>query len=498
LTGHEVTSIDRAKKTVAAVVVKTGKAKTFSYDKLVIATGASPIRPNIPGMELGNIFTLWTLRDAMAIHEALTSTSVKKAVIVGAGLVGSEAAEALTRKKLDVTLVDALPCPLFAVAGHEFGIMLRSHMEKNGVKFYGETLLKELKGCGKVSGVVVEKADGTGSMEIEADIVVMSIGVRPNVELAKNAGLEMGTRAIGVDQFGRTSDPDIYAGGDCAESENILTGKSVWQPMGSTANRQGRVIANHIAGLHTEKAGFGGVQGTSIVRLFDWSAGKTGLTFEAAKEAGFLPVEMLTSNPDLPGFMPDAAMLFARLVADQPTRRILGAQIVGPGRVDKRLDVIATAIKGNMTVDDLADADLAYAPPFSSALDPITHSANALRNKMSGMKTYSPSQLKAKGEQGKDFLVLDVRTEKELNIFGTLPYEIRHIPLGDLKQKGQTVPQEREVVIVCRAGVRAWSAYSILSRHGYEKIAVLEGGMSAWPYEIRRGKSSARKTTKQA
>jgi NADPH-dependent 2,4-dienoyl-CoA reductase/sulfur reductase-like enzyme/rhodanese-related sulfurtransferase len=475
LTGHEVTAIDRVKKEVTANV--SGSVRIFPYDKLILATGASPVRPSLPGLELRNVFTLWTLRDTFAIEDALSSQNLKRAVIVGAGLVGVETAEALKRRGLDVTLVDVLPCPLFAVAGPEFGEMLRTRLKKNGVFFYGQEALKELKGSGKVNRVLTEKR------EIDADIVVLSVGVRPNVELARNAGLVLGAKAVAVDEFQRTSDPDIYAGGDCAESLNILTKRPVWQPMGSTANRQGRVIADHIAGLDSK---FGGVEGTAIARVFDWSVGKTGLTFKEAKEAGFSPVEILTSNPDLPGFMPGAAMLHIRLVADK-TRRILGAQIIGPGRADKRLDVIAAAIKGGLAVDDLADADLAYAPPFSSALDPVTHAANALRNKMDGLvKSCSPSQLKAKAERGDDFLILDVRNERELEQFGKLPWELLHIPLGELKEKGRKggqISETREVVIVCRAGVRAWSAYAMLSRYGYTNLSVLEGGMSAWPYE---------------
>jgi NADPH-dependent 2,4-dienoyl-CoA reductase/sulfur reductase-like enzyme/rhodanese-related sulfurtransferase len=481
LTGHEALSIDREKKEVTAKVVASGAIRVFPYDKLVLATGASPIRPSIPGLELGNVFTLWTLRDTLAIENALSSQNLKRAVVVGAGLVGVETAEALKRRGFDVTLVDILPCPLFAVAGPEFGEMLRVQLEKNGVAFYGREALKELKGSGKVSRILTDKR------EIDADIVILSVGVRPNVELARNAGLVLGSKAIAVDASQRTSDPNIYAGGDCAESLHILAKKPVWQPMGSTANRHGRVIADHITGRNSQ---FGGVEGTVIARVFDWSVGKTGLTFEEAKEAGYHPTEILTSNPDLPGFMPGAAMLHIRLVADG-LQRILGAQIIGPGRVDKRLDVIATALKGQLATYDLADTDLAYAPPFSSALDPVTHAANALSNKMRDMmKSCGPAELKAKAERGEDFLVLDVREKRELELFGTLPYELLHIPLGELKERTEEtapscgIPRNREVVIVCRAGVRAWSAYSMLARRGYWRLLVLEGGMSAWPYPL--------------
>jgi NADPH-dependent 2,4-dienoyl-CoA reductase/sulfur reductase-like enzyme/rhodanese-related sulfurtransferase len=485
LTGHEVTSIDRDRKEVTVSVAGTGAVKVFPYDKLVLATGASPIRPNIPGIGLGNVFTLWTLRDALNIRKLLETSQPREAVIVGAGLVGMETAEALQRRGIHVTLIDVLPYPLFAMVGSELGALLQTRLEKNGVTFCGGETVKEIRGDNENQKNKVIRKIITEKRELDADLVVVSVGVRPNVELARKAGLALGSKAIRVDEFQRTSDPDIYAGGDCVESKETVTGNFVWQPMGSTANRQGRVIADHIAASqksHKDSRPFGGVAGTSIIRVFDWSAGKTGLTFETAERSGFSPVEILTSNPDLPNFMPGAAMLSIRLVADGPTRRILGAQMAGPGRVDKRLDVIATALKGRLTVDDLADTDLAYAPPFSSALDPVTHAANALRNKMDGlMKSYSPAQLKAKGQKGDDFVILDVRNEKELLRFGKLPYELLHIPLGDLRQRERTLPEKREIVIVCRVAVRAWSAYSILARLGYKNIAVLEGGMSAWP-----------------
>ncbi|MDR1874508.1 MAG: FAD-dependent oxidoreductase [Synergistaceae bacterium] len=483
LTGHEVTSIDRKNRQVAVNVLADGTTKVFPYDKLVIATGASPIRLDVPGMDLGNVFALWTLRDAIAIHEAGAGENLRKAVVVGAGLVGVETAEAFRNRGLEVTLIDVLPYPLAAVAGAEFGRMLQTCMAKNGVAFYGGERVTAIAGDDRVREVV------TGGRKIEADIVVVAAGVRPNLELARSARLRIGgAGGIRVDRFMRTSDPDIYAGGDCVENRSVLTGKPVWQPMGSTANRHGRVIADHIAGIvhpGTRKTPFTGVEGTTIARVFDWSVGRTGLTFEAAREAGFKPVTVLTSNPDLPGFMPNAAMLYIRLVADASTRRVLGAQMAGPGRVDKRLDVVVTAIKGKLTVDALADADLAYAPPFSSALDPVTHAANALRNKMGGlMPGCSPTELMAKVARNEDFIVLDVREAKELKRFGVLPAgELRHIPLGDLRTRMEELPRDREIVVVCRAGVRAWSAAAMLKRYGYTKSVVLEGGMSAWPYE---------------
>ena len=476
LTGHEVISIDRESKNVTARIKSTENIVTFPYDKLVISTGASPIVPGIPGIKLQNVFTLWTLKDALAINNALSVHKVNKAAVIGAGLVGVETAEALRRRGIDVTMIDALPLPLYSIAGEEFGILIKKELENNGIKFYGEEKLIEIKGNERVSGIVTNKT------ELEADLAVISVGVRPNIEIAEKAGLSIGKFAILTDSCMHTSDPDIYAGGDSVECINCITGKQVWQPMGSTANKHGRVIADNIAGIRSE---FTGVEGTAIVRVFNYSVGKTGLTFQEASAAGFHPIEMITANPDVPGFMPGSSMLLIKLVADAKTRRLLGAQMVGTGRLDKRLDVIATAIKGSLTIDSLPDTDLAYSPPFATALDPVIHAANSLRNKMDGhIKSLSPSELKSKGDRGESFLVLDVRNDIEIKRVGKLKYDMINIPLGELKTRVSELPKDNEIIISCRSAVRAWNAYSILRRFGYTNMFVLEGGMCSWPYEV--------------
>ena len=476
LTGHEAVSIDRAQKQVEVKVAATGELKRFPYDKLVIATGASPIRPNLPGIDLQNVHTLWTLQDTLKIQAALAAAPEKpNVVVVGAGLVGVEAAEAFVQRGANVFLIDALSRPLAILAGESFGPHVQQVLEKNGITFYGDEKVLALHGEGAVKEVETDKR------RIPADLVVMSIGVRPNLELARKAELKIGERGIAVNDCLQTSDPDIYAGGDCVETLQIVTGRPTWQPMGSTANRHGRVIADHIAGLPSR---FGGVQGTAVVRAFGWTLGKTGLTPEEAKNAGFDPIDATASNPDIPLFMPGSGLTIMRLVADRKTRRILGFQAFGAGRIDKRVDVAATAIKGRLTLDDVADVDLGYAPPFSTALDPLTHAANLLRNKLDGLlKTLTQQQLKARLDSGEKTLVLDVRTPQERAKFGSLPGENLNIPLGELPARIGEVPRDREVVTVCKAGARAWSAYVLLSQAGHTNAKVLEGGFSAWPYE---------------
>ena len=477
LTGHEALSIDREKKSVEVRVAATGEIKSFPYDKLVIATGASPIRPKLPGMELGNVFTLWTLQDALKIHNSLTAAgkSPTNVVVVGAGLIGTEIAEAFKHRGLNVTVLDALPRPLFTIAGEEFGCLIQNEIERKGITFYGDEKLVSLAGDGDVAEVHTDKR------VIKADLVIVSIGVRPNLDLARNAGLNIGRFGIIVNARMQTSDPNIYAGGDCVESTDVVAGAPAWQPMGSTANRHGRVIADNIAGI---PARFTGVGGTAIARVFDWTFGRTGLTLEGARNAGFDAVDIVASNPDIPTFMPGVAMITLRLVVDRNTRRILGFQAIGSGTIDKRLDVAATAIKGGLTIDDLADADLAYAPPFSSALDPITHTANALRNKMDGLfRSSSPLEIKTRIEGGENILILDVRTAMECKNFGVLKGDVMNIPLGELPARLNEVPQDRPVAIVCKIGARSWSAFTLLDQAGFTNVEVLEGGFAGWPYE---------------
>ncbi len=478
-TGCLATRIDREKKTVTASNSATGAEDVFPYDELVLATGASPIRPAIPGSDLNGVFTLWTMPDALALKSAVGSGSVKSAVIIGAGLIGMEVVEALTGRGIKVSVVDFLPTPLPALVEDDFGLRVKKAIEKKGVDFYGgEKVLEILGEGGVVTGVITDKRT------LDVDMVLLAVGIRPNTNLAKEAGLELARNGtIIVDDHMRTSDPFIYAGGDCVQSTHALTGKPVWQPMGSTANRQGRVIADNIAGLDTP---FGGVLGTGILKLFNLTIGKTGLNEAQARENGFDPVSILIEGPDRPHFMPGMGALSIRLVADRKSRKLLGAQFMGGGVADKRLDSLVAAITGGMTVDMLADADFAYAPPFATALDPTTHAANALRNKMDGLvRTYTPRELTDRMKQPDPPLLLDVRTPAELDLQGRLPYEFVNIPLGKLRERLGELPKDREIVAFCKISVRGWDALAALKTAGFDNYALLEGGVMAWPYELK-------------
>ncbi len=477
-TKHMATKIDREKKEVTALDLASGEEKIFPYDKLVLATGASPVKPPIPGSDLNRVFTLWTMPDALGMRAALDSGKIKKAVVVGAGLIGMEVVEALHDRGVEVSVVDFLRSPLPALVDEEFGNRVNCVLKCKGINFYGGEKVVEILGEeGYVTGVKTDKR------ELEADMILMAIGVRPNTILAKEAGLEMGDfGAIAVDSHMRTSDPDIYSGGDCAIGRHIVTGKPCWQPMGSTANRQGRVIADNIAGKGTC---FKGVQSTAIMKLFEYTVGKTGLTEEQARDNGFDAVSMTIVDPDKPHFMPQGGVVMIKLVADRWSRKVLGAQSFGTGKIDKRLDVLVAAVNGGLTIDDLADLDIAYAPPFTTALDPVTHAANSLKNKMDGLvKTYSASELKKKMDDGDNPVLVDLRTQPEIESQGQLPYEqVVHIPLGQFWEKAPELPKDREIITYCKVSIRGWDAYTILNRLGFKKIALLEGGILGWPFE---------------
>lgn len=479
LTRHMATKIDRAGRKVLALDLATGQEKEFPYDELVLATGGSPIRPKLPGVDLNHVYTLWTMDDALAMRGALDAGKIRKAVIIGGGLVGLEVVEALHSRGIEVSVVEAMDRPLPALFDQEFSGRVLKVLAKKGVNFYsGEKVTEILADCCDVAGV------RTDTRDIACDMVLLAIGVRPNTILASEAGLQIGpTGGIAVNRSMQTCDPHIYAGGDCVETFHLLTGKAVRQPMGSTANRQGRVIADAIAG---RKAEFKGVLGTAILRLFEFTAGRTGLTAEAARESGFDPVAVSIMNSDKPHFMPGSAPVILKIVADRKTGRILGAQGFGAGDVSKRLDTLVAAITGGMTIEDLADADLAYAPPFSTALDPLTHAANALKNKSEGlMKTYSPAELAEKARRGEEFILLDVRSPEETQRDGRLPFEnITYIPLGALWEKGESLPKDKEIVTFCKISVRGWDALSILRSHGLENIALLETGVAGWPFQL--------------
>ena len=350
----EAVKVDRKKKEVTVVDLGSKEEKKISYDKLVFAVGATPIVPPIEGINLKNVFTLQNIEDSESIKTTLAEDKAKDVVIVGGGLIGLEMTEALAKKGCRVTIVEKLP-QILSILDWEMAHHGAQYLETRNVKVRTSTTLTAVKGQEKVESVVTDHG------EIPCDFVIMSIGVKPNVSLAKEAGLEIGvTGGIKVNEMMQTSDPDIFAAGDCVESTNLITGQPCFIPLGSTANKQGRVAANNLCGF---KDVFPGVLGSTVCKLFNLNIGRTGLGEEQAKQAGFDVITVLSPAPDKAHFYPEAKVIMLKMVIDKKTRRLLGFQAVGQGVVDKRIDVAATAITAKMTVDDIAHLDLCYAPP---------------------------------------------------------------------------------------------------------------------------------------
>lgn len=475
----EVQEIDRSKKQIKVKELETGKDEFIPYDKLVIATGSSPIRPPIPGVDLEGIYCLKTLQDGEAIKKAVEASSSRKAVVIGAGLIGIECIEVLLKKGFEVHMVEKLPHVLPALLDEEMSVPLMNHLKAKGVRLHLGDEVKAFEGNSskRVERVVTEKTS------IESDLVIMAIGFRPNIELAKQAGLDVGRFGIMVDSRLRTSDPNIYAGGDCVESFNLVTSSPFYAPMGSTANKHGRVIGDNLAGRNST---FSGVCGTAVCRVLGFNVSRTGLTERDAKNQGIQVVTSLSPGPDRPHYMKESKPIHLKLIAEAYSGKVLGCQILGPGEVLSKVDAVAAIIGMGGTIEDLADIDMAYAPPFSNALDNIIVAAYILKNKMDGLaSTYSPSEVKAKLDSKEDFVLLDVRTPAELEAM-KLPYEnVVHIPLGKLRERAQELPKDKQIVPLCKISLRGYEAQRILLEKGMdsEKIRFLDGGIVAWPYE---------------
>ncbi|MFP4057804.1 MAG: FAD-dependent oxidoreductase [Candidatus Brocadiia bacterium] len=477
LTRTEALAIDREGRTVTCKNLDTGEQTSLPYDKLVLATGTRPVVPPVPGSDLEGITTLQTLRDADFLRQVRDEGKVKRAVVVGGGLIGAETAEALHLAGLEVAIVEMLP-QILTFLDPQLAKLVENHINQQGSRVVTANAVAEFLGEeGKLTGVKLQ--DGT---VLETELAVVAVGVRPNARLAEEAGLELGSLGgITVDEHMQTSDPDIYAAGDCVETASRLTGKTRLTPFGDIANLQGRVAGqNAVAG---NQATFPGIVHTGICKVFDYAVGSTGMGEEEAREAGFEPVSAIISALDRPHFM-GAGLLVMKIVADRPSGRLLGFQCVGPGDASKRVAIAATALQGELTVADLANADLPYAPPYSPAIDPLIVAAHVVENKMLGrMEGVSPAELKARLDAGDAPFLLDARSTQEfeqmrLGVGETL------IPLGALRQNLDKLPGDKdaEIIAYCKISLRGYEAACFLRGQGYTDVKVLEGGIMAWPY----------------
>ncbi|MGA1821728.1 MAG: FAD-dependent oxidoreductase [Thermoplasmatota archaeon] len=476
-TQTEVTKINRENGSVECRDLRTDERFTLSYDKLIIATGANPRMPPVPGLGLDGITTLQSMKDADYLRKVRDEGKIRKAVVIGGGLIGVETCEALHLAGIEMTIIEMLP-QILLFLDWEMAKLLENNVRDWAATVITDNALAEFLGeDGKLTGVKL--LNGT---ELPCELAVVAVGVAPNVQLARDAGLSIGeTGGIVVDEFMQTDDPDIYAIGDCIETVNMITGKKVHAPYGDLANLEGRVAGENAVMGNTVK--FPGTIQTGICKVFNYAAGSSGLSEKSAVEQGYDVVSVVTAGPDKPGFM-GGIPLISKMVADRKTGKILGFQCVGPGDVSKQVSQAAMAITGGLSVDDLANCDLPYAPPFSLAIDNFISTAHVLQNKMRGlMAGVSSTEVRRRIDSGENLFVIDLRGPDEYEAM-RLGIGERLIPLGALRKRLDELPKDRdrEIICFCKISLRGYEAARILSGRGYTNVKVMEGGILAWPY----------------
>lgn len=464
-THTEAIAIDRTKKTVKARNTQTGKEKIFSYDALILAQGGKPVVPPLPGVDKSHVFQLWTLDDMDRIDHYLDEKNPKKAVVVGGGFIGLEMVEALVKRGLSVTLVEMAPQVMPNMEGEFAGFLTKELLD------YGVTLklgisMKEVK----EKSVVL--SDGSS---VDADFVLLSVGVRPTLQLAKDAGLEIGeSGALHVDETLQTSDSAIYAAGDMVEIAHTIHGKRVRMPLAGPANRQGRIVGeNVLGGSKTYK----GVFGTSVVKVFGAVAGSTGMSLKMARDAGFDADAVVTHKSSHTAYYPGSEKVSLMLIWDKKSKKVLGAQVAGRVGVDKRIDVIATAIAGGLTLEDLAELDLAYAPPFNSPNGPVNMSAFTAINHDTG---FSPSLLAQDLEKfilEHEAIVIDLRdpiTYSKVHMRGT-----NNLSQNILRESIKRIPSGHPVLLLSDDGQKGHVALRMLKGLGLDQVFNLSGGYTS-------------------
>jgi NADPH-dependent 2,4-dienoyl-CoA reductase/sulfur reductase-like enzyme/rhodanese-related sulfurtransferase len=474
----EAISINKEKKTITVRDLPRGKDKDLSYDKLVLTTGASPVKPPIPGISLEGIDALQSMEDAVKLKSVAKEKRVKKALIVGGGLIGIETCEALNLAGIEITVVEMLD-QILPFLDWEMAKLVENHMKAKGVRVVTSKAVTRFIGDnGKVSAVEID-----GGEMIPTDHVVLSIGVKPNTKLAFDAGLKIGeSGGISVNRFLQTSDPSIYAAGDCIEVVNLITHNKQHWPMGDAANLQGRIVAQNV--IHGNREEYNGVYGTGICKVFDFTAGSTGLSKKMAKIEGFENViTAIHAAPDKPGFM-GASPVVIKMIAAKSTGKILGMQAVGTGDISKRVAMAAMALHGRLCITNMVNLDLPYAPPFSPAIDNLLTAVHVLENKWrKNMDSISSVEFMEKLNNKNKPFILDVRGMEE---FETMRLGIGEtlIPLGTLRDNFNKLPEDRdrEIVTYCKISLRGYEASCILKANGFTNVKVLVGGIIAWPY----------------
>ncbi len=465
-TRHEVLEIQPQEKTLTIKNLNTSEVFKEGFDKLVIATGARPVVPKIEGIDKTNVFFLRNVLSADRIREFMASSLPKSAVIIGSGFIGMEMAENLRARGLDVTIVE-IADQVMPALDPDVAVYLKDYLEKKGVSLILSDPVVALEGNLSARSTVLKSGKA-----LSADMVIIASGVRPNVELARNAGIEMGqTGAIKVNTRMQTNIEDIYACGDCAEAYSLITGKPVYRPLGSTANKMGRIAGDQITQGDLE---FRGVLGTGIFKVFDMTVAQTGLTEREAIKEGYNVAVCHNIKPDRPEYYHGKEMVI-KAVADRATGRVLGAQIIGEAGVDKRIDVFATAITFGARAEDLFHLDLAYAPPFSTTKDPVIYTGMILDNAINrGRKLITAEELETKIQNGESINIIDARASDQ--------YEQSHIdgaisvPQDKIRTELAALNKEILTVTYCNKGVTGNAAQNVLINNGFKKVCNLSGG----------------------
>lgn len=469
---HEALSIDRVNKRVLVKNLNSGETFQQPYDRLILAPGAGAIVPPLPGIDGENIFTVKTVPDGDAIKSFIHSKNPRRAVVVGGGFIGLESADVLKKLGLHVTLVELLP-QVLPPFDSDMARFISDHLVGEGVDVVLGDGLKGFHG-----GPTVTEVELASGRRIGTDFVILSLGVRPEIQLAKKAGLAIGsTGGIEVNDRQQTSDPDIFAAGDAVETVQLITGTKTRIPLAGPANKQGRVAGANAAGGDLR---FPGALGTAIVDVLGLTAAKTGLSEKEAQQAKLSYYTSYTHGQHHAGYYPGSEMMHMKLIVENGSGRLLGAQIVGEHGVDKRIDILATALSFRKTVQDLENLDLAYAPQFSSAKDPVIMAGFVAANVARGeIQTVSCADLEKRIKEGTAPQIVDVRTPAE-HAKGAFP-QAKLIPIDDLRHRIGELDPAQETVVFCRIGLRGYLAARILQSHGFKRVFNLSGGVLSCP-----------------
>ncbi len=455
---HEVTAINTEKKSVTVKNLSTGQIFEESYDKLVLSPGAKSARPDLPGIDMDRVFTLRTVEDTLRIKDFIDTSRPKTATVVGGGFIGVELAENLTEQGIKVTIIEYAD-HLLAQLDSDMACQVHSQLRKHGISL----MLKSAVACFKErDGMIITKtADGA---EVASDMVIMSVGVVPDTAIAKSAGLKLGIKgSITVNDKMEASVPDIYAVGDAVEVKNFITGAAALISLAGPANKQGRIAADNICGGDSR---YNGSHSSSVLKIFDMTVASTGINESVARAMGIDFEYVMLSPMSHASYYPGGSVITMKVLFDKNSAKLLGAQIIGSDGADKRVDVIATAIRGGLSACDLAELELSYAPPYSSAKDPVNMAGFMIENIITGkVKQAHFEEIPSLRKDDTAFL-LDTRTKTE--VAAGSPDGFINIPVDELRERINEIPKNKTIYVMCQSGLRSYIACRILSQLGYD------------------------------